>query len=114
MMDIKFVILEDMIPYDFEDCDKWGAVLFDIENKQIITSKYGHGVDMNERKNSVELDYAIEHNLVSIEEMIDIMINTLHINKIPDIEQYAANHSMENPICIHVKEVRERKNKSER
>ena len=74
-MDIKFVILEDMIPYDFEDCDKWGAVLFDIENKQIITSKYGHGVDMNERKNSVELDYAIEHNLVSIEEMIDIMIN---------------------------------------
>ena len=113
MMDIKFVILEDMIPYDFEDCDKWGAVLFDIEKKQIITSKYGHGVDMNERKNSIELDYAIEHNLVSIEEIIDVMIDTLHINNFPDIEKYAANHSMENPICIPVNVVRGRKFKGE-
>ena len=68
---------------------------------------------MNERKNSIELDYAIEHNLVSIEEIIDVMIDTLHINNFPDIEKYAANHSMENPICIPVNVVRGRKFKGE-
>lgn len=113
MMDIKFVILEDMIPYDFEDYDKWGAVLFDIENKQIITSKYGHGVDMNERKNSVELDYAIEHNLVSIETMIDVAVNGLGIKRFPDIAEYAAHHSKEYPMCIPVNVVKGRKFKGE-
>lgn len=110
---IKFVILEDKIPYDFDDFDLWGAILFDIENNKIVTSKYGHGQDMVERSSSIELDYAIENNLVSIETMIDIMINTLHINKFPDIEKYAANRSMENPMCIPVNVVRGRKFKGE-
>lgn len=110
---IKFVILEDGIPYDFDDFDLWGAVLFDIENNEIVTSKYGHGQDMAERSSSVELDYAIENNLVSIETMIDAAVNELGIKRFPDIEEYAAHHSKEYPMCVPVNVVKGRKFKGE-
>lgn len=106
--DIKFIILEDRIPYDWDDYDLWGCVLYDIENNKIITNQYGHGVDLNCRINSIELNDAIENNIVEISTIIDALVNSIHFS-LPDLDTFSSKFSIENPLTIPVNVVKGRK-----
>lgn len=108
----RYVILEDNIPYDLDDYDLWGIVLYDTVDKVIITDKFGHGTDTDFRSDAIEVYKALEMNLVTCEEMIDVMFKSLGIgfNHI-DISETSLKYSMNNPFDIPVKIVRGRTGK---
>lgn len=112
MKTIKYIILEDRIPYDWDDYDLWGCILYDIENKNIITNQYGHGVDLNCRDNSIELNEAIEKNIVEISTIIDVLVDKLNFS-LPDLDIFSSKYSIENPLSIPVNVVKGRKFKGE-
>lgn len=39
---LRYIILEDGIMYDNDDYGLFGAVLYDVVNKKIVVTKYGH------------------------------------------------------------------------
>lgn len=45
-----YILLEDKVCYDWDDYGVWGAVLFDLSTKKVVTEKYGHGCDLSCRK----------------------------------------------------------------
>lgn len=51
----RFVVLEDMIPYDWDDYDLWGVVAYDSKEDKIVKDKYGHGTDWADRLDSFPL-----------------------------------------------------------
>lgn len=109
---IKYVILEDRIPYDWDDYDLWGCVLYNIENNSIITERYGHGQDLNVRNISCSLNESIENKIVSIDKIIDALVDSLHFG-FPDIENYSTKFSYDNPLSIPCKVIRGRKFKGD-
>ena len=107
-----YVLLEDKICYDWDDYGVWGAVLFDLTEKKIVTEKYGHGCDLSCRKECVKLSEAIERGLTSVAEIINSMCNDLGFNfKRVDMDVIAACYSIDKPLDIPVKIVRGRKGK---
>lgn len=108
----RYVVLEDAIPYDWDDYDVWGAVLFDRYTNEIVTSKYGHGSDLSERPASISLSDALSTNLVTEKKLLDVIVKQLNIT-LPNIETFAANHSFDDPISIPVNVVRGRKFRGE-
>ena len=72
----RYIILEDNINYDNDDYGVWGAVLYDTIEKKIRTTSYGHGTDMKERSNSIELcNVSLDIKQSLIEEMIYLMLD---------------------------------------
>lgn len=74
----KFVILEDDIAYDWDDYGVWGAVLYDVANKTITTSKYGHGTDLStsyeEGTEFIHFKDALEKGIITNEEVIESIV----------------------------------------
>ena len=66
---IKYVLLEDGIPYDWDDYDVYGAVLYDVENDTIVTTKYGHGCSMSLDSSGMGYKAAIEEGVVTEEQL---------------------------------------------
>lgn len=64
-METKYIILEDDICYDNDDFYVWGAVLYDINEKKIFTTSYGHGDDLKERPESVTYKEAVASGLIT-------------------------------------------------
>lgn len=52
----RFVVLEDMIPYDWDDYDLWGVVYYDSVEDKVSRTSYGHGQDWSDRKESMKLE----------------------------------------------------------
>lgn len=79
---VNYIVLEDGICYDNDDYDVYGAVLFDLNTREILTVKYGHGVDMPQRKESKELDLAIASGLITEEELKQVLVGNPKFNPI--------------------------------
>ena len=109
-LSFRYIILEDGIAYDNDDYYVSGAVLYDTVEKKVCTTAYGHGADMMERSNSIELCNVpsdIKQNL--IEEMISVMLNETPIVSRSVLENIALCSSEDNPTAIPVNVVRGRK-----
>ena len=99
----RFVALETGIPYDWDDYEVWGDVLFDTVENKIVTVKYGHGVGPKIDGGCCSLDEAIENNIVTCEALIDVMFKALGIGfDNANIISFAVKHSIENPLGIPV------------
>lgn len=107
-----YILLEDKVCYDWDDYGVWGAVLFDLSTKKVVTEKYGHGCDLSCRKECVKLNDAVERGLTSIDELINSMCEQLgfNFNRV-DMDTIAACYSIDKPLDIPVKIVRGRKGK---
>lgn len=112
LMTPMFILLEDEICYDWDDYGVWGAVLFDLTTKKIITKTYGHGNDLSCRNKCVNLNDAVEQGLITIDELINLMCSQLgfNFNRV-DMGVIASRHTIDNPLDIPVKIVRGRKGK---
>ena len=112
LMNPMYILLEDEICYDWDDYGVWGAVLFDLSTKKIITEQYGHGCDLRCRKECVNLNDAVEQGLTTIDELINLMCSQLgfNFNRV-DMGVIASCHTIDNPLDIPVKIVRGRKGK---
>ena len=112
LMDPMYILLEDGICYDWDDYGVWGAVLFDLSTKKIITEQYGHGCDLRCRKECVNLNDAVEQGLTTIDELINLMCSQLgfNFNRV-DMGIIASCHTIDNPLDIPVKIARGRKGK---
>lgn len=66
----RFVVLEDRIPYDWDDYDLWGVVAYDSENDEIVKGKYGHGQDWSDRKDSIELAECTDDEKMTIKKCL--------------------------------------------
>lgn len=60
MENYKYIVLEDEIPYDWDDYNVWGVIFYNITKDEIETSKFGHGTDWLGRKESIEYDDATQ------------------------------------------------------
>lgn len=99
----RYVILESGVPYDWDDYDLWGDVMFDTVENKIVTVKYGHGVGPKLDAPSCSLVDAIEKNVVTCEALIDVMFAALSIGfNNANIIGLAVNHSIEKPLGIPV------------
>ena len=106
----RYIILEDNISYDNDDYGVWGAVLYDTVEKKICTTAYGHGTDMKERRNSIELcNVSLDIKQSLIEEMISLMIDETPVASDSVLENIARCSSEDNPTAIPVNVVRGRK-----
>ena len=106
----RYIILEDNINYDNDDYGVWGAVLYDTVEKKICTTTYGHGTDMKERRNSIELcNVSLDIKQSLIEEMISLMIDETPVASDSVLENIARCSSEDNPTAIPVNVVRGRK-----
>lgn len=105
---IRFIILEDGIPYDWDDYGVFGAVLYDIANRKIVTTKYGHGVDMD-RDGCVSLECAEQY----FPEILKVMLNSLNIVNLELMKKIALSSSREYPTAIPVNVIGGRKFKGE-
>lgn len=99
----RFVTLESNIPYDWDDYDAWGSVLYDIEKDAIVTVKYGHGSGMSMGDGVISLQEAVEQGSLNIAHLIDVMVASLGIGfgnaNVPVI---AEKYSIEKPFGIPV------------
>lgn len=99
----RYVALECGVPYDWDDYDVWGDVLFDTVENKIVTVKYGHGCGPELDGACCSLAEAIEKNVVTCEALIDVMFKALAIGfNNANIIGLAVNHSVENPLGIPV------------
>ena len=106
----RYIILEDNINYDNDDYGVWGAVLYDTIEKKIRTTTYGHGTDMKERSNSIELcNVSLDIKQSLIEEMIYLMLDETPVVSDSVLENIARCSSEDNPTAIPVNVVRGRK-----
>ena len=106
----RYIILEDEINYDNDDYGVWGAVLYDTVEKKIRTTTYGHGTDMKERSNSIELcNVSLDIKQSLIEEMISLMVDETPVASDLVLENIARCSSEDNPTAILVNVVRGRK-----
>lgn len=106
----RYIILEDNINYDNDDYGVWGAVLYDTIEKKICTTAYGHGTDMKERSNSIELcNVSLDIKQSLIEEMIYLMLDETRVVSDSVLENIARCSSEDNPTAIPVNVVRGRK-----
>lgn len=106
----RYIILEDNINYDNDDYGVWGAVLYDTIEKKIRTTAYGHGTDMKERSNSIELcNVSLDIKQSLIEEMIYLMLDETPVVSDSVLENIARCSSEDNPTAIPVNVVRGRK-----
>lgn len=106
----RYIILEDNINYDNDDYGVWGAVLYDTIEKKIRTTTYGHGTDMKERSNSIELcNVSLDIKQSLIEEMIYLMLDETPVASDSVLENIARCSSEDNPTAIPVNVVRGRK-----
>ena len=106
----RYIILEDEITYDNDDYGVWGAVLYDTIEKKICTTTYGHGTDMKERSNSIELcNVSLDIKQGLIEEMISLMLDETPVASDLVLENIARCSSEDNPTAIPVNVVRGRK-----
>lgn len=106
----RYIILEDNINYDNDDYGVWGAVLYDTIEKKICTTAYGHGIDMKERSNSIELcNVSLDIKQSLIEEMIYLMLDETPVVSDSVLENIARCSSEDNPTAIPVNVVRGRK-----
>lgn len=106
----RYIILEDNINYDNDDYGVWGAVLYDTIEKKICTTAYGHGTDMKERSNSIELcNVSLDIKQSLIEEMIYLMLDETPVVSDSVLENIARCSSEDNPTAIPVNVVRGRK-----
>lgn len=106
----RYIILEDNINYDNDDYGVWGAVLYDTIEKKIRTTAYGHGTDMKERSNSIELcNVSSDIKQSLIEEMISVMLDETPVVSDSVLENIARCSSEDNPTAIPVNVVRGRK-----
>lgn len=109
-LSFRYIILEDGITYDNDDYEVWGAVLYDTIEKKVHTTAYGHGTDMKERSNSIELcNVSSDIKQSLIEEMISVMLNETPIVSDSVLENIARCSSEDNPTAIPVNVVRGRK-----
>ena len=108
----RYIILKDGICYDNDDYELFGAVLFDVVDNKIVSTKYGHGVDMIERNESINIDEAINENLINIADIISVIINDLKIGFAGiDLTIFGTQHNLDNPTNIPVKIIGGRKSK---
>lgn len=108
----RYIVLEDSICYDNDDYGLFGAVLFDTVEKTIVSTKYGHGTDMVERNEAINIDDAINENLINITDIISVIINELKIGFAGiDLTIFGTKHNLNNPTDIPVKIVGGRKSK---
>lgn len=105
----RYIIIEDDIMYDNDDYGVYGAVLYDTVDKKIVTTKYGHGVDMEERSSSVDLGDIQKNKKEIMEQMISVMLNETPVVSDSVLENIALCSSEENPTAIPVNVVRGRK-----
>lgn len=110
----RYIALECGVPYDWDDYDLWGDVLFDTVENKIVTIKYGHGCGPEIDGSCVSLGTAIEDGIVTCEHLIDVMFSALGIGfHNANIIGYAVDHSIENPLGIKVNVTKGRKFKGE-
>lgn len=108
----RFILLESGIAYDWDDYDVYGSVLFDIENNEITTTKYGHGTGMSVSGNVMSVKDAISAGVVTCEQLINVMIKSLGISfSNASIQDIATRHTIESPMGIPVNVVGGRKYK---
>jgi hypothetical protein len=108
----RYVLLEDNIPYDWDDYDLWGAVLYDCVEKEIITKAYGHGTDLSCRAECCSLDMAVSLGLTTEDEIKEYIISNYRLSfEKFDIVDFACYHNESNPISIPVTIVGGRKGK---
>lgn len=111
----RYVLLEDGITYDNDDWYVWGAVLYDCQEKKIVTMTYGHGQDLSCRNECCKLSEAVELGLTTEDEIKVCILNGVKISfKNFDIVGYACQHNINNPIAIPVTIVKGRKGKGKR
>ena len=107
----RYILLESDICYDWDDYGVWGAVLFDLNEDRISTTKYGHGVPLD-TSDTISLEEAIERNLVTYEHLIDVMVDSLGIGwGHCDWSTLGEHRSINKPFDIPVKIVGGRKGK---
>ena len=106
---LRYIILEDGIMYDNDDYGLFGAVLYDVVNKKIVVTKYGHGGDMKERSSSIDLKDIQDNKKEIMEEMISVMLDETPITQDYVLENIALCASEKNPTAIPVNVVRGRK-----
>lgn len=110
----RYVALETGVPYDWDDYDLWGDVMFDTVENKIVTVKYGHGIGPHLDGECCSLTEAIDNNVVTCEALIDIMFAALGIGfHNANIVGFAVNHSIEKPLGIPVTVTGGRKFKGE-
>ena len=96
---VNYIVLEDGICYDNDDYDVYGAVLFDLNTREILTVKYGHGVDMPQRNESKELDLAIACGLITEEELKQVLVGNPKFNPIM-LDDIAADKRLNIPCKV--------------
>lgn len=106
---LRYIILEDGIMYNDDDYGLFGAVLYDVANKKIVVTTYGHGVDMKERSSSIDLKDIQDNKKEIMEEMISVMLDETPITSYSVLENIALCASEKNPTAIPVNVVRGRK-----
>lgn len=109
----RFIVLEDSIPYDWDDYGLWGAVLYEIATNKVFTTKYGHGDDMKERSESVELSEAIENGIISVETLLKGVLDNFPLRIDEALESAARCASLDSPVAIPVTVTRGRKFKGD-
>lgn len=69
---IKYVVLESSIPYDWDDYGVFADVLYNIDEKKIDVDFYGHGSQsLSNANNSIKYTDLIKNNVLNID-FIDI------------------------------------------
>lgn len=108
-MSKRYILLEDEICYDWDDYNLWGAVLFDLEEKVVKTSKYGHGSDLKERAECIGIEESVESGLITYDELLSCIFRLLGISYVEAFESIALSHNKENYTAIPVDVVGGRK-----
>ena len=66
---MRYILLHDNISYDWDDYDKYGAVLYDCVEHKAFTSGYGHGYDLKYRDELISLKEALSMGVVTENEI---------------------------------------------
>lgn len=69
----KYILLEGEIPYDNDDYGVWCSFYYDVYEKKIVRSNYGHGMD--DPYNGIHYQKAIEQGIITYDELVDAMID---------------------------------------
>lgn len=111
----RYILLHDNISYDWDDYDKYGAVLYDCVDHKVFTSGYGHGTDLRFRDETISLKEALSMGIVTENEIKQYIVKAfgLSFEKI-DLCSLACSFTRQQPMSIPVTIVRGRKGKGKK
>lgn len=111
----RYILLHDNISYDWDDYEKYGAVLYDCVEHKAFSCGYGHGYDLEYRDDLISLKEALSMGIVSENEIKQYIVKAfgLSFEKI-DLCGLACSFSQSNPMSIPVTIVRGRKGKGKK